>query len=257
MSVTAHGGVVFRSFLGFSSAKCNTSMRTIAIGDIHGCSKALQGVLEVVKPTSDDRLIFLGDYVDRGPDSKGVIDLLLELRQHCKTVFLLGNHEIMFRGALRGLDPNLWLQIGGQPTVASYGGRLDMVNESHIDFLDACLPYYETEKHLFVHANYLPDLPLDVQPEAALYWEHLSDRVPDPHFSGKHVYLGHSPQVRGEIGYYGHFTCLDTGCFAGYWLSALDVDTGESWQVSKQGHIRENWRFFRRIWFSFRKISRQ
>lgn len=230
-------------------------MRTIVIGDIHGCSKAVLGLLEAVKPTEGDRLIFLGDYVDRGPDSKGVIDLLIDLSQRCQTVFLLGNHEIMFRGAVRGLDPSLWLQIGGQPTVASYGGRLELVSQQHMDFLDACLPYYELENHVFVHANYLADLPLEQQPEATLFWEHLSDRIPDPHISGKHVFLGHSPQPHGRIGYFDHFTCLDTGCFAGYWLSAVDVDSGEVWQVSRQGHLRENWRIFRRIWLKFHRVN--
>ncbi len=223
-------------------------MRTIAVGDIHGCSKALQGLLEVVQPQPCDCLVFLGDYVDRGPDSRGVIDLLLELREKCRTVFLLGNHEIMFRGALRGLDPELWLQIGGSPTLTSYGGLLEHVSREHIEFLDSLLPYYETEEHIFVHANYLENLPLADQPEESLFWEHLSDRVPQRHFSGKHVFCGHSPQSRGKIGNYGHFTCLDTGCVAGYWLTAVDIHSQELWQVSREGHPRGHWRLLRKAW---------
>ncbi len=232
-------------------------MRTIAIGDIHGCSKALRGLVETIDPQPNDRLIFLGDYVDRGPDSRGVIDFLLDLEKHCQTIFLLGNHEIMFRGALRGLDPQLWLQIGGSPTITSYGGKLDNVTDDHIRFLDHCVPHFETDQHLFVHANYLHDLPLAEQPEQSLFWEHLSDRIPEPHYSGKHVFLGHSPQPHGKIGAYGHFTCLDTGCFADYWLSAVDVESGQSWQVSKQGHLRENWRLVRQFWLRIRGLSRQ
>ncbi|MCR9293317.1 MAG: serine/threonine protein phosphatase [bacterium] len=222
-------------------------MRTIAIGDIHGCSTALLGLLEMIDPRPTDRLVFLGDYVDRGPDARGVIDILLDLRSQCQTVFLLGNHEIMFRGALRGLDPRLWLEIGGRPTLTSYGGELTRVRPEHVEFLDACLPYFECDDHIFVHANYLAELPMCEQPEHALYWEHLSERVPDPHFSGKHVWLGHTPQVRGNIGSFGHFTCLDTGCVGGYWLSAVDVGSGETWQVSKLGHLRNDWRVLKKL----------
>ncbi|MEZ6135678.1 MAG: metallophosphoesterase family protein [Pirellulaceae bacterium] len=232
-------------------------MRTIAIGDIHGCVKALQSLVDVVAPDADDQLVFLGDYVDRGPDSKGVIDLLLDLKTRCRTVFLLGNHEIMFRGVLAGFPIAPWLASGGSQTVTSYGGRLSGVATEHIDFLHACLPYYETQQHIYLHANYLAELPLSEQPEQTLYWEHLGDRVPQPHISGKHVFCGHTPQPRGEIGYYGYFTCLDTCCFGGYWLSAIDVDTGETWQVSKEGHLRENGRFMLRLWRKWRGIHKR
>ncbi|MEC8555222.1 MAG: metallophosphoesterase family protein [Planctomycetota bacterium] len=223
-------------------------MRTIAIGDIHGCSKALVGLLDEIAPTSSDQLVFLGDYVDRGPDSKGVLRTLIELQQHCSPVFLLGNHEIMFRGALRGLDPQLWLQTGGQQTLTSFGGRLENVGAKEIAFLAGCKSYHETENQIFVHANFLPDLALEDQPEFNLYWEHLSERVPLPHVSGKHVYLGHTPQPFGRIGQFGHFTCLDTACVGGFWLTGMDVHTGEVWQVSKEGHPRENWKQIKRFW---------
>ncbi|MCA9126600.1 MAG: serine/threonine protein phosphatase [Planctomycetales bacterium] len=229
-------------------------MRTIAIGDIHGCCQALQGLLHAIAPTSDDLLVFLGDYVDRGPDSKGVIETLLELQERCQAVFLLGNHEIMLRGALRGLPIEFWLASGGSQTVTSYGGKLENINAKHRAFLDACQPFYETEEHIFVHANYIAELPMHQQPEMSLFWEHLSDRLPTPHFSGKHVFCGHTPQFNGSIGWYGHFTCLDTGCFAGNWLSAIDVNTLETWQVSKHGHVRENWREIKRIARKLRDI---
>ncbi len=228
-------------------------MRTIVVGDIHGCAKALRALLEAIAPQPQDQLVFLGDYVDRGPDSKGVIEQLIELQQQCQTVCLLGNHEIMFRGALRGLNPDLWLEIGGRPTLTSYGGRLDNVSAAHRSFLDALLPYFETDQHLFVHANYLADKPLEQQPEQTLFWEHLADRLPDPHHSGKHVFCGHTPQPQGGIGYFGHFTCLDTGCVSGFWLSAIDVDSGQTWQVSRHGHLRESWRVVRKLWAAIRR----
>jgi serine/threonine protein phosphatase 1 len=222
-------------------------MRTIAIGDIHGCSKALHGLIAEIKPQADDCLVFLGDYIDRGPDSRGVIEALLDVRERCNTKFLLGNHEVMLLGALRGLPADLWLKTGGQQTVTSYGGRLENISELHRDFLRSCLHYYETETHIFVHANYKADLPMDQQTEASLFWDHLTDYVPEPHVSGKHVVLGHTPQNRGEVGWFGHFTCLDTGCVGGSWLTALDVDSLETWQVSIQGHPREHWKAVKKV----------
>lgn len=233
-------------------------MRTIAVGDIHGCSKALLELLDILKLQPDDHIVFLGDYVDRGPDSRGVIEILLELQQKCQTTFLAGNHEIMFRGVLDGLAPEIWLSVGGMPTLTSYGGKLEHVSKEHRVFLKNLLPYLETEQHIFVHANYYAALAMELQPEQALYWDHLTDRLPQPHSSGKHVFLGHTPQANGNIGEYRYFTCLDTGCFAGYWLSAMDVNTRETWQISKEGHQREYWRVAKQCWrFVRRLIHRQ
>ncbi len=220
-------------------------MRTIAIGDIHGCATALDRLIEEIRPTESDRLIFLGDYVDRGPDSRGVIDRLLALRRRCGTFFLLGNHEIIFRNVLGGLPAEAWLGVGGQETLASYGGSLENVPPSHWEFLYSLIPYYETEKAMFVHANYDPALPLAKQPELTLFWEHLGEKLPAAHCSGKHVFLGHTPQTNFEIGYFGHFTCIDTYCFGGGWLTGLDVSSGKVWQVSQAGKIRRKRRFWR------------
>lgn len=231
--------------------------RTIAIGDIHGCSKALQSLLDAIEPATNDRLIFLGDYVDRGPDSKGVLEILIELRQHCECVFLLGNHEIMFQGVLRGLDSALWLQAGGRQTLTSYGGLLEHVSSAHREFLELCVPHFETETDMFVHANYDAERSLAEQAEITLFWEHLSDRMPLPHVSGKHVYCGHTPQPGGNVGYYKYFTCLDTCCFGGYWLSAIDVDLKQVWQFSREGHPRQHWRILRKLWNTCRTRLRE
>ncbi|MCA9193623.1 MAG: serine/threonine protein phosphatase [Planctomycetales bacterium] len=221
--------------------------RTIVIGDIHGCSTALLGLFDAVQPSSNDELIFLGDYVDRGPDSKGVLELLIECQRKHLARFLMGNHEIMFRGVLRGLPSELWLEIGGRPTLTSYGGSLDYVPADHQEFLSTLLPYYEMAQHMFVHANYLPELSLSQTPEHTLYWEHLTDRFPGPHFSGKHVFCGHTPQEGGKVGYFGHLTCLDTFCFGGFYLTALDVSSGQIWQVTKRGHVRKNWQWLEAV----------
>jgi len=142
------------------------SVRTIAIGDIHGCSKALRAIIDVIQPTTEDTLVLLGDYVDRGPDSRGVVDFILELEHRCRVVPLLGNHELMLLDALqypRILAP--WLECGGDTTVRSYDGRLSNIPQQHLDFLHRCKRYHETATHFFVHANYAADLALDQQPD--------------------------------------------------------------------------------------------
>ena len=218
-------------------------MRTIAVGDVHGCAKALERLIGEIEPGVDDRLIFLGDYVDRGPDSKAVIEQLLGLKGRCETVFLLGNHEIMLRSLLAGPLPETWLQLGGQETLDSYGGSLRLMPRAHVDFLLSLLPYFETETALFVHASYDARLPLAEQTEEMLYWEHLSAVVPERHCSGKHVFVGHTPQTNGEVARFGHLTCLDTYCFGGGWLTAMDVGTGEIWQTSATGELRQKKQF--------------
>src|SRR4051812_48837504 len=109
--------------------------RTIAIGDIHGCSKALRTVVDAIEPTADDTIVFLGDFVDRGRDSRGVLDFVLELEKRCQVVPLLGNHELMLLEA--GENPlamEPWLSVGGAATIQSYGGRLESIPPEHWEF---------------------------------------------------------------------------------------------------------------------------
>jgi serine/threonine protein phosphatase 1 len=95
-------------------------MRLLAIGDIHGCSRALDALLEVVSPGSDDVIVALGDFVDWGPDSRGVLDRLLELRSRCHLIGLRGNHEeMMLRSRLNADEHAIWLRAGGDATLRS------------------------------------------------------------------------------------------------------------------------------------------
>ncbi|MEZ6086735.1 MAG: metallophosphoesterase family protein [Pirellulaceae bacterium] len=213
--------------------------RTIAFGDIHGCSKPLRTLIETIQPTSDDTLIFLGDYIDRGADSRGVIDLLIELKSKCNLIPLLGNHEIMFLGVIcGGMADHIWMMCGGSATLVSYGGALHHVPQSHIDFLKQCRPYWEDDQHICVHACYLPDQPMDQLGEQHLFWEHLTPVCPLPHHSGKRVIVGHTPQANHEVLDHGHLVCLDTYCFGGGWLTAFDLHSGDVWQANRHGHMR-------------------
>src|SRR5215203_2568112 len=93
-------------------------MRTLAIGDIHGCHIALTCLLQQVEPRAEDRIVFLGDYIDRGPASREVVDILLSLKKVCSPIFLRGNHEVMLLKARRNArETRLWQISGGLETV--------------------------------------------------------------------------------------------------------------------------------------------
>jgi serine/threonine protein phosphatase 1 len=114
------------------------SQRTIAIGDIHGCSIALAALIESISPQAEDTIITLGDYVDRGIDSKGVLDLLMGLADRCRLVPLLGNHDEMMLHARDGRgDFQFWLNCGGDAALDSYGSTrsLELIPAAHFRFL--------------------------------------------------------------------------------------------------------------------------
>lgn len=234
-------GRIGSSYLNFLDIVHRMSERVIAIGDIHGCLKALTSLVDAINPSSTDTIVTLGDYVDRGPDSKGVIDYLIELRSRCKVASLLGNHEQMMMEVLSGhQEPYGWLRHGGVDTLESYGfcGDLSIVPEAHRDFLDGLLDYFETDSHFFVHANYAANLPLDSQPDELLRWVKLTELLPDPHFSGKRAIVGHTHNRGGEVVDLPHLVCIDTFCYGGFWLTALDVESGAILQSNQQGTIR-------------------
>ncbi len=220
--------------------------RTIAIGDIHGCSRALVSVLAAIRPRPEDVIVTLGDHVNRGPDSRDVLDRLIALEGQCTLVPILGNHDEMLLAAVDGERRAFsdLLEMGGGPTLASYGaGRIteaDLVRipSEHIAFLRRCCEYYETETHIFVHAQYDPDMPVEDQSSFFLRGESLRNITPGPHVSGKKAIVGHTSQKSGEILDLGHLVCIDTYCHGGGWLTALDVHTEEVWQANREGQMR-------------------
>ena len=213
--------------------------RTLAIGDIHGCLNLLENLAERVGFSEDDTIVTLGDYVDRGPDSAGVLDFLIDLGQRTRLVPLRGNHEIMMEAARQ--TPGefaFWHRHGGEQTLQSYNTtRLDdSVPGKHWDLLANCRPYHESETHFFVHANALPDVALPDQPDAILYWQFFDD--PAPHQSGKTMVCGHSAQRSGVPLGIGHAICIDTYAYGGGWLTCLDTESGVYWQVNHNGDLR-------------------
>ena len=215
-------------------------MRRFVIGDIHGCAKALDTLIETIAPTSSDELVFLGDYIDRGPNSRDVVKQVIEVGKSCRTVALRGNHEIMLLGvALYGLDDKVWLSNGGNTTLFSYGGKLSKIPEDHLEFFRDLRPYYETDDSIFVHAGYDPALEMRHQEETSLYWMHLDDPLPGPHISGKRVFVGHTPQPDGMVRDAEHLVAIDTYCFGGGYLTGYDVASNEYIQVNRHGHMRK------------------
>ncbi|MBD2182806.1 serine/threonine protein phosphatase [Planktothrix sp. FACHB-1355] len=218
-------------------------MRILAIGDIHGCSIALDSLLAAVVPQPEDKIITLGDYVDRGPDTKGVIDRLIALHATGQLIPLRGNHEQIMLNSRADGKLLAWLSWGGKATLASYAvsgneGTLQDIPESHWDFLEnKCVNWYETDKHFFVHADAEPNLPLGEQPEFVLFWG-PSDR-PSPHFSGKTMVYGHDTQESGIPLNLGYAICIDTWPDGNGWLTCLDVTSGKVWQANQAGQQRQ------------------
>ena len=218
-------------------------MRILAIGDIHGCQTALQSLMSLVQPRTEDVVVFLGDYVDRGPATRDVIETLLVIHRFCQPVFLRGNHEVMlFEARTDELRYQFWHKYGGLETLASY--HLENVPHgihdlpaSHWDFLEKTRRFFETDKTIFVHGCLDPALPLAEQTDEMLYWERLEKLAPHP--SGKKIICGHTHQANGEICDLGFGICIDTAAVYGGWLTCLDVNSRQWWQANEQGETRQ------------------
>jgi serine/threonine protein phosphatase 1 len=221
-------------------------MRTLVIGDIHGCLRALDALLEEVAPQPDDLVVTLGDYVDRGPDSKGVLDRMLELGARCRCVNLKGNHDPMMLAAREDLEHfSEWLNSGGRQTLASYRANEDLrtfaevIPSRHWRFLQVdCVPYHETKMHFYVHANVYSKVPLAEQPDLMLYWETLDAATWRPHESGKTMICGHSVQRSGRPLVLDHAICIDTCVYGNGWLTCLDTQMEAYWQANERGQTR-------------------
>jgi len=171
-----------------------------AIGDIHGRFDLLQKALRAIARDSDSpaTVVFLGDYIDRGPQSREVVECLMhgpERDVDC-WICLKGNHEQMACDAQQpGQMRYLWLENGGDATLESFGGTMP----AEVLAWFRGLPLrYETEQHFFVHAGIMPGVPLDAQDEGTLMWirHRFLDDVRD---HGKHVVHGHTPSYFAEL----------------------------------------------------------
>ena len=216
------------------------SGRVIAIGDIHGCADALDGLIDWIAPSADDTLVVLGDCIDRGPNSRGVIEQLLTLADHCEVVPILGNHEEMLLAAVdRPATLPAWLECGGRETLESYEvERMSELPHDHVLYLRTWVDYFETSNHFFAHGNYDPQVPLDEQEWGYQRWASLHTQLPDRHHTGKTAVVGHTSQKTGEVLSAEYLVCIDTFCCGGKWLTAFDVTHDRFFQVAPNGRRR-------------------
>ncbi len=207
-----------------------------AIGDIHGCRDHLENLLALVNPDlTAHRLVFIGDYIDRGPDSRGVVECILNLQKTFppeNIICLMGNHERMFLNFLEGREETFFLINGGAQTLASYpefawNQRPRRLPFTHEDFLQRLRLYYETEDYIFVHGGLRPGLPLVAQQEEDLLWIRDEFILSDDDF-GKRIIFGHTPfraplVLPSKIG-------IDTGAVYGNRLTCLRLPETEFFQ---------------------------
>jgi serine/threonine protein phosphatase 1 len=207
---------------------------TYAIGDIHGCLDKLRSLLlrcekhAAGRPTS---FVFVGDYIDRGPQSCGVIDCLIDLKaQHGESVVtLMGNHEAMALAVIDGRSPSqLWFAQGGLATLKSYGvAEPRDLPRAHVDWLRALPLRYDDGRHFFVHAGVNPATPLETQDDFDLLW------IREPFLSyrgdyGRLIVHGHTPLVDGVPDLHGNRLNLDTGAVFGGPLTAAVFDEAQT-----------------------------
>ncbi len=228
--------------------------RVYAVGDCHGCLAALRGLRAAIladsmhadaeAPRADRRVVvYLGDYIDRGPDSRGVVELLIGAPlAGFESVHLLGNHEVFMRGFLDGEDvAAVWMMNGGSETMRSYGLDVAAINgpwpgcdapalraalaeavpEAHRAFLDGLALSHVEGDYFFAHAGVCPGVPLAAQGENDLLWirESFLGSTVD---HGKVVVHGHSPARAPEVR--PNRIGIDTGaCFGGK-LTALVLE---------------------------------
>lgn len=218
--------------------------RHLAIGDMHGCFDALRSLVAVADVRESDTVVTLDGYVDRGPNTRDVIERLIGFGQTNSLVALRGNHEVMMLNArLNDSDKLRWGQFGGIETLGSDAAFDDDVADfgdvpdSHWHFLEHLRPFYETETHIFVHGTVNPRLPMDQQSDRTLHWDRYSETFPG-HLSGKFIVCGHKSQDSGLPALNSHSICIDTGACKGRWLSCLCVDSGTIWQANQNGDTR-------------------
>jgi serine/threonine protein phosphatase 1 len=230
-----------------------TGRRVYAVGDIHGRLDLLDALLEMIDADDAKRgpatteLIFLGDLVDRGPDSSGVVERLMALGRSRPVRFLMGNHEEVFLRAMAGDVKALrfLIRIGGRETLLSYGiseeeyRGLDYeelmplaqskVPAAHLAFLSSFEKWIEVGDYLFVHAGLRPGIAVEDQTTSDLCWireDFLSHRDS----FGKMVVHGHS--ITEDIDVRSNRIGIDTGAFASGRLTAIGLERDERWYLS-------------------------
>lgn len=211
-------------------------MAEYVIGDIHGEIEELEIILGKINYNSEtDKLIFLGDYIDRGASSYQVYKYIRKL-DNGRNIFLRGNHEeMMIDAVLNNNNVNLWYQNGGRKTEASFPNQSELKEAAH--FFDS-LPYYQADQnYIFVHAGINPALTLEEQTKHDLIWiryKFLGAKSED-FKEERTIVAGHTPVA--EVKFEGNKILVDTGSGKGGILSAVDLKTKEVYSTSDENPI--------------------
>ena len=208
--------------------------RYIAITDIHGEYDKLQSVLSQIDIKNDDVFVFMGDYIDRGPKSKQVVDKIIEISNSYKTICLIGSHEYALLHAKEDeYYDYLFKNYGGPATVKSYGS-FENIFKIHGDFFNNLKFYYLTDKYLFVHAGINPDYDLEHQNEVDLVYIR-GKFIYSKHKLSQKIIFGHTefdkPLIQEDK------ICIDLGCgkypYAKLCALILDDNKKETFIYSK------------------------
>lgn len=199
---------------------------TYAVGDVHGCLDQLKSLIAACRQHADGRemrLVFLGDYIDRGPQSAGVVRFVLTLQSEAPgaVITLKGNHEAWALGVADGTaQESIWLRNGGAATLRSYGVTdVHELPPAHLDWMRSLPLIYDDGRRLFVHAGVDPRRPLDAQRDEDLLWirEPFLD---DERNYGRLIVHGHTPLQHGVPDLRSNRLNLDTAAVFGGRLSA-------------------------------------
>lgn len=229
----------------------NSFNRLFAIGDIHGCLTELNIMLDYLEEAEGfdqtDQLIFTGDYVDRGEDSPGVINRLIQWKiKYPKTIFLRGNHEAMMLGYLQvyhgrsdltgglfGLD---FLHNGGNITNKQYKKQFKDIPESHIEFIQNTKLVVETDDYYFVHAGFFPGVPIEEQGYEDILWIREAFLYTGFDF-GKTIVHGHTVTKLLKLNLDSKSSInLDTGCVKKGCLTCFNCSSLEAYTVKHKSH---------------------
>lgn len=220
--------------------------RVYVVGDLHGCADETLVLLEYLEKreglTDNDVVIFVGDYIDRGPSSRGVVDLMLSFKaKFPKTRFLKGNHEDMLLDFLGfgGRMGEAFLYNGGLETIQSYGISVfaspdQMVKAfppEHFQFYNTLESMIKVEGHICVHAGVNPLRAITAQNDADIFWIR-DDFIHNPHPYGLTIVFGHTPhqEILLDIPYK---IGIDTGLVFGNKLTCIELKSRKVFQIAR------------------------
>ncbi|WP_432412167.1 metallophosphoesterase family protein [Rasiella sp. SM2506] len=226
-------------------------MRIVVVGDIHGGLRALEQVLNYVKPSEKDTFIFLGDYVDGWSDNAETIRFLISFAENYNCIFLRGNHDELLYNYLKGKETSpMWLNHGGESSIKSYAKLSEAEIDEHLQFFERLENFHiDSQNRCYLHAGFTDQKgPAFEYFENMVYWDRTlwemvcalddsisteSDIYPKRLKLFKEIYIGHTPVFRigKEVpANFANVWNVDTGAAFKGRLSMMDVDTKEIWQ---------------------------